>query len=104
MKTARVDWRYRLTILSRTLAAALGGYALTAAFAGTLSLALALALAMPRVDAVLTATMLAWLVYAAAVAWVFYARTSWGAWLGLLAPAAVMGAMAMAPRWLGAAA
>ena len=36
---------------------------------------------MPRVDAVLTATMLAWLVYAAAVAWVFYARTSWGAWL-----------------------
>ena len=41
---------------------------------------------------------------AAAVAWVFYARTSWGAWLGLLAPAAVMGAMAMAPRWLGAAA
>jgi len=94
MKTARVDWRYRLTILSRTLAAALGGYALTAAFAGALSLALAQA--MPRVDAVLTATMLAWLV--------FYARTSWGAWLGLLAPAAVMGAMAMAPRWLGAAA
>ena len=102
MKTARVDWRYRLTILSRTLAAALGGYALTAAFAGALSLALAQA--MPRVDAVLTATMLAWLVYAAAVAWVFYARTSWGAWLGMLAPAAAMGAMAMAPRWLGAAA
>ena len=102
MKTARVDWRYRLTILSRTLAAALGGYALTAAFAGALSRALAQA--MPRVDAVLTATMLAWLVYAAAVAWVFYARTSWGAWLGMLALAAVMGAMAMAPRWLGAAA
>ena len=102
MNTARVDWRYRLTILSRTLAAALGGYALTAAFAGALSLALAQA--MPRVDAVLTATMLAWLVYAAAVAWVFYARPSWGAWLGMLAPAAVMGAMAMAPRWLGAAA
>ena len=53
MKTARVDWRYRLTILSRTLAAALGGYALTAAFAGALSLTLAQA--MPRVDAVLTA-------------------------------------------------
>ena len=50
-------------------------------------MALSLALAQPcQVDAVLTATMLAWLVYAAAVAWVFYARTSWGAWLGMLAP------------------
>ena len=102
MKTARVDWRYRLTIASRTLAAAAGGYAVAAAFAVALSLALAKA--MPRVDAVLTATMLAWLAYAAAVAWVFYARTSWGAWLGTLAPAAVMGAVAMAPRWLGATA
>ncbi|PIF26932.1 hypothetical protein CLU88_1815 [Acidovorax sp. 56] len=102
MKTAQVDWRYRLTIASRTLAAAAGGYAVAAGFAAALSLALAQA--MPRVDAVLTATMLAWLAYAAAVAWVFYARTSWGAWLGTLAPAAVMGAVAMAPRWLGAAA
>ncbi|RLJ36758.1 DUF3649 domain-containing protein [Acidovorax sp. 106] len=101
MKTARVDWRYRLTVASRTLAAAAGGYAVAAAFAAALSLTLAQA--MPRVDAVLTATMLAWLAYAAAVAWVFYARTSWGAWLGTLAPAAVMGAVAMGPRWLGAA-
>ena len=31
-------------------------------------------------------------------------KAGMGAWLGLLAPAAVMGAMAMAPRWLGAAA
>ncbi len=66
--------------------------------------ALAPAPPLPRVDAVLTATMLAWLAYAAAVAWVFYARTSCGAWLGTLAPAAVMGAAARAPRWRGAAA
>ena len=52
MKTARVDWRYRLTILSRTLAAALGGYALTAAFAGALSLALAQAAAECDADVV----------------------------------------------------
>ncbi len=102
MKTARADWRYRLAIASRAGAAVGGGYALAAAV--TAALSLALAQGMARVEAVLTATMLAWLVYAAAVAWVFYARTSWGAWLGLLAPAAVMGAMAMAPRWLGAAA
>ena len=102
MRVTHPLWRYRLNVASRTLAATAGGYALAAAAAAALSLVLAPALA--RVDAVLTATMLAWLVYAAAVAWVFYARTSWGAWLGLLAPAAVMGAMAMAPRWLGAAA
>jgi hypothetical protein len=60
MKTSRVDWRYRLTIASRTLAAAAGGYALAAAFAAALSLALAQT--QPRADAVLTATKLAWLV------------------------------------------
>ncbi len=99
MKTARVDWRYRLTITSRALAATAGGYAVAAAFCAALSLALAQAI--PRADAVLTATMLAWLVYAAAVAWVFYARTSWGAWLGTLGPAAVLAAAAAAPRWVG---
>ena len=101
MKTARVDWRYRLTVLSRTLAAALGGYALTAAFAGALSLALAQA--MPRVDAVLTATMLAWFVYAGAAGWAFYARSAWTAWAGTLLPALALGALTLALRNPGAA-
>ena len=100
MKTARVDGRYRLAITSRTLAAAVGGCALAAGFAAALTLALMPF--MPRVEAVLTATMLAWLVYLLAAAWAFYARTAWGAWGGTLLPALVLGACASAPRWIGA--
>lgn len=98
MKTARVDWRYRLAVASRTAAAVAGGYALAAAFAAAGSLALRPFL--PRVDAVLTATMLAWLAYVMAAGWAFYARTAWGAWCGTLLPALVLGACAMAPQWL----
>lgn len=98
MKAARVDWRYRLGVTSRAMAAIGGGYALAAGFAAALSLALAQC--MPRVEAVLTATMLAWLVYAIAAGWAFYARTAWGAWGATLLPALVLGACAMAPQWL----
>ncbi|PUA99649.1 hypothetical protein C8C99_4538 [Acidovorax sp. 107] len=98
MKTACVDVRYRLAIASRAVAAAAGGYALAASLAGALSLALVPGL--PRVEAVLTATMLAWLAYAGAVAWAFYARTAWGAWGGTVLPALALGAYATAPQWL----
>lgn len=98
MKAARVDWRYRLAITSRAIAAIGGGYALAAGFAAALSLALAQW--MPRVEAVLTATMLAWLAYALAAGWAFYARTAWGAWGGTLLLALVLGACAMAPQWM----
>ncbi len=102
MKTAQLDWRYRLAIASRTGAAVAGGYALAAGF--TAALSLALAQFMPRVEAVLTATMLAWVVYAIAVGWAFYARTAWGAWAGTLLPALVLGGCVMAPQWLTKAA
>ncbi|RKR67576.1 hypothetical protein C8C94_2071 [Acidovorax sp. 94] len=98
MKAARVDWRYRLAITSRAVAAIGGGYALAAGF--TAALSLVLAQWMPRVEAVLTATMLAWLAYAMAAGWAFYARTAWGAWGGTLLPALAMGACAMAPQWM----
>lgn len=100
MKTARVDWRYRLAVASRAGAAIGGGYAAAAALAAALSLALAQC--MPRVEAVLTATMLAWCAYAFAACWAFYARTAWGAWGGTLLPALALGACAMAPQWMGA--
>lgn len=101
MKAVRVDWRYRLAITSRALAGGLGGYALAAA--ATAALTLGLMPFMPRVEAVLTATLLSWLIYACAVAWAFYARTAWGAWAALGLPALALGALAMAPRWLGGA-
>ena len=102
MKPARVDGRYRLAVASRALAAVGGGYSLAAGF--TAALSLLLAQSMPRVEAVLTATMLAWLVYAMAAGWAFYARTAWGAWGGTLLPALVLGACAMAPQWMKGAA
>jgi hypothetical protein len=102
MKTVHADWRYRLAVTSRAVAAIGGGYALAAGF--TAALSLGLAQLMPRVEAVLTATMLAWLAYAMAAGWAFYARTALGAWAGTLLPALVMGACAMAPQWMKAAA
>lgn len=99
MKPVRADGRYRLAIASRAVAAVCGGYALAAGLAAALSLALAQF--MPRVEAVLIATMLAWLAYAMAAGWAFYARTAWGAWAGTLLPALVLGASAMAPQWVG---
>jgi hypothetical protein len=99
MKPVRADGRYRLAVASRALAAIGGGYALAAGWAAAFSLALAQL--MPRVEAVLIATMLAWLAYAMAAGWAFYARTAWGAWGGTLLPALVLGACAMAPQWMG---
>ena len=102
VRAARADWRYRLAVASRAVAAIGGGYALASAFTGALSLALAQL--VPRVEAVLMATMLAWLAYAIAAGWAFYARTAWGAWAGTVLPALVLGACAMAPQWTKAAA
>ena len=68
------------------------------------ALSLLLAQCMPRVEAVLTATMLSWAVYAIAAGWAFYARTAWGAWGGTLLPAMVLGACATAPQWMRTAA
>lgn len=101
MKPARVDWRYRLAVASRTGAAVGGGYALAAALAAAGSLALAQC--MPRVEAVLSATMFAWVAYVFAAGWAFYARTAWGAWGGTLLPALALGACVLVPQWWAAA-
>ncbi|QUT06693.1 DUF3649 domain-containing protein [Sphingobium phenoxybenzoativorans] len=73
--------RYRLSVASRVVAAALGGYALAAA----ISMALARALPMSRAEAVTTATILGVLAMPAAVIWVFAARAAWLAWAGVIA-------------------
>ncbi|MBP0596486.1 DUF3649 domain-containing protein [Herbaspirillum sp. LeCh32-8] len=73
---------YRLAVLSRTVAAIAGGYALAALCTALL----AKWLPMGRADAVMTATMLSFAIYTCAVIWVFAARNAWRAWIGLGAP------------------
>lgn len=80
---------YRLAVASRALAAILGGYALTA----LATFALALLLPMSRAEASMTATLLSFLIYTCVVIWVFATRTAWRAWAGIVAPAAVLGAL-----------
>lgn len=97
MKATLPLMRYRLAVASRTLAAGLGGYALAAA--STSALSLLLHPLLERVEAVMTATLLSWIVYALAIGWTFYARTAWLAWAGVLLPALTLGAALYGPAW-----
>lgn len=78
---------------SRACAAIAGGYA----FAASASALLALCLPLPRADAVVTATLLSFALYAAAALRAFAAPSAWRAWAELLLPAL---AMALAARGL----
>lgn len=75
--------------LARIAAAVFSGYAL----ANLLPLALVGYLSTSRANAVLTALLASFVIYAAAIVWAFAARTPWRAWAGLLAPAALAGAL-----------
>jgi hypothetical protein len=77
----------RWSVVSRLLAGAVGGYAL-AAFTTT---TLALASRAPRDEAVHLATLPSFLIWTAAIVWAFSARTARGAWLGIVAPTALLG-------------
>lgn len=83
--------RYRLGVASRALAAIAGGYVLSA-LAAT-----ALAIAGPgsRGEAAIAGMLVSFGVYAGAVVWVFAVRSAWRAWLGLAAPAALLGAFVL---------
>jgi len=72
-------------LVSRTLAAVLGGYAL----AHTLSVAVVAAWSSNRADATLAAMQLSFLVFVAAVLWAFAARSLRRVWIGLLLPTAL---------------
>jgi len=78
--------RYRLAVASRAVAAIGGGYLLAAATTTVLSLVLPLS----RSEAVVTATLLSFVVYACAAIWVFAAATAWRAWLGIAIPTVVL--------------
>ena len=81
-------------VLSRVLAAVVGGYAA----ANAVAVGLAQILPMSRGDAVMTGILLTYLVYAAAVVWVFSVRSSRRAWLGILLTTAAFGGLALLGR------
>ncbi len=63
---------YRLDVFYRVLIAAFGGYALS----GSISILLSYLLTLPTDDAIATASMFAFIIYTAAILWVFHA-SSW---------------------------
>ncbi|MFT4174946.1 MAG: DUF3649 domain-containing protein [Rhodocyclaceae bacterium] len=91
-----LGWRYRAAVASRTVAAVLGGYLVSALVAAGLARWLPLA----RSEATLVGSMTGFIVMLLAVMWVFRARSAWRAWAGMLLPAAVL-ALPWLPTWLG---
>ena len=88
--------RYRAAVLSRTVAAFVGGYALSAAFAAALGLVCVRWGEVTRADAVTLSTMLSFVVFAMAVLWAFACGNAKRAWIGIAAPALVFGLLAWA--------
>ena len=85
----------RWGVLSRSLAAIFGGYAL----ASMTTVVCALALPGARGQAVLTGMLLAILVAACAALWAFATRSALRAWVGILAPTLLLAGIS---RLLGA--
>ncbi|EKT4560424.1 iron transporter [Pseudomonas putida] len=78
-----------LQLLSRSAAALLGGYALSYAASACLARILPLSAA----DAVIVATLPAFIFYTVAILWAFACRDAWRAWapLALAVPLALIG-------------
>lgn len=89
------EWRRAGGIALRLLAAIGGGYGLASLAAMTL----ALLLPLDRMDAVLTGMMTGLLLHAAAVLWVFAAPSALRAWIGLIAIALPLAALALLGHW-----
>ena len=86
----RRNWRYRANVAARALGGTVGAYAVAALFAA----AAARILPMGRLDAIVPATLLAFLVIPAVMIWAFLARGPWRAWAGVTALAALFAAIA----------
>ncbi|MCH7861606.1 DUF3649 domain-containing protein [Sphingomonas sp. NPDC092331] len=91
----RAGWRYRANVAARAAAGTVGAYAVAALFAA----ALARMLPMPKVEAIMPATLLAFLVGPAVTLWAFLARGPWRAWAGVILLAALFAAIG----WLAGA-
>lgn len=84
--------RYRLMVASRALAGAVGGYALASLCTAVLAVGLPRVSDTSPASALLAATLLSFVVYAAAVVWAFSARSALRAWAGIGVPSAVLAA------------
>lgn len=89
-KSTKLSAAYRWAVFSRVLAAAFGGYALSASAA----VLLALIWPAPRVQGVLWGSMLSFAIYTTAVIWAFTTRSAIRAWGGMLAGAALCAGLA----------
>ena len=92
LETSRISAlaRYRWAVASRVVAAALGGYGLSAAFAAMLGLVLVRWVGMAKADAVTLSTMLSFVVFMVAALWVFACRSAGRAWCGVAVPAVAL--------------
>lgn len=68
-------------VASRVCAAAIGGYVLASLATAAFSLLLPRLWSIPRAEAVLTATLLSFVLYTVVVIWVFTTRSAVRAWL-----------------------
>ena len=84
-------------IFTRIAAGALGGYALTAAFTSFL----AIALPFSRPDAVISATLISFAVYAGILLWVFSVDTVSRAWRGLVLATGFFVVFVIISKYLG---
>jgi len=87
---------YRVAVISRSLAALLGGYLL----ASMVSICVALLAPMPQVDATLTGLLLSFVFYLLAFIWCFACRSAWRAWLGVLLPSLVLAMVNGLAYWM----
>ena len=98
MSTAPAKAAAVLPLISRIVAAVGGGYALAA-----LTSVAAVALPLAKTEAVLAGLLASFVVYTAAVIWVFAARSARRAWAGLLIAALPL-LLAAWPVWHAGAA
>ena len=96
-KISMLPVSYSLAVTSRVLAAVVGGYVVAA----LASVSLSLWLPMARAEAVVTGMMTSFLAYLVAVLWCFACRSAWQAWLGMLVPSVVLGAISALAYWMG---
>jgi hypothetical protein len=87
--------RDRWSVFARSLAGTLGAYGVTALFTAALSLVLA-RIGVDRVEAVTTATLLSFAVFALIAMAAFHARSAARAWMWLIAIAVPTGLAVLA--------